>query len=163
MNLFPALPVLPSLLLTALAIAQNAAPLAPSGQPALAAIRPTLRNTLPLPVVEVAGNAAFAVHAAVVTPLVPAGSPMFLLLGFPTAPSTLGAPLLFPGYGLPGILAMPNVVAGVYVGVAGTLGNPPFPLPLPPGLGPLGIALSTQIAVFVPGGLGLTGATGIVI
>jgi len=157
------LPTVSSLLLAAASAAQVGMALAPSGQPALAAIRPTLRNTVPLAVVEVAGNAAFQVHAAVVTPLVPVGSPMFLLIGFPTGPSTLGAPLLFPGYGLPGILAMPNVVVGVYAGVAGTLGNPAFPLPLPPGLGALGLALSTQIAVFVPGGLGLTGATGIVI
>ena len=104
--------------LSAIATAQGAVALAPSGQPALAGIRPTLRNT---------------------------------------------APLLFPGYGLPGLLAMPNVVVAVHTGVAGTLGNPAYSPPLPPGLGPRGLALSTQFAVFVPGGLGLTGATGIVI
>ena len=160
MNLLPAL--IP-LLLCSLVTAQGAMALAPSGQPALATIRPTLRNTVPLAVVEVAGNPGFQVHSAVVTPIVPAGSPMFLLIGFPVPPPVpIGAPL-FPGYGLPGLLAMPNVVVAVYTGVAGTLGNPAYSLPLPPGLGPLGLALSTQIAVFVPGGIGLTGATGIVI
>lgn len=88
---------------------------------------------------------------------------MFLLLGFPTAPTPIGGPPLFPGYRLPAILAMPNVVAAVATGGAGTFGNPLYPLPLPPGLGPRGLALSAQIVVFVPGGLGLTGATGIVI
>ena len=162
MNLLPF--IASTLLVVAAGTAQGALALAPSGQPVLAAIRPTMRNTVPLAVVEVAGNPAFQVHCAVVTPAVPAGSPMFLLIGFPVPPPVpMGAPLLFPGYGLPGWLAMPHVVVGVYVGVAGTLGNPAYPLPLPPGLGPLGLALSTQIAVFVPGGIGLTGATGIVI
>lgn len=156
--------VLISLLLGATGQAQAGLALAPSGQPALAAIRPTLGNTIPLAVVEVAGNPAFQIHAAVVTPAVPAGSPMFLLFGPPLPPPIpLGAPLLFPGYGLPGLLAMPNVTVAAYVGLAGTLGNPPYSLPVPPGLGALGLCLSAQIAVFVPGGIGLTGATGIVL
>jgi hypothetical protein len=158
------LPFVLSLLLGAIATAQDAMFLAPSGQPVLAAIRPTLRNTVPLAVVEVVGNPAFQIHSAVVHPGVPAGSPMFLLIGFPVPPPVPFPPaLLNPIYGLPGLLAMPNVAAAAYVGVAGTLGNPAYSLPLPPGLGPMGLTLSVQNAVFTPGGIALAGATGIII
>ncbi|MEO6598045.1 MAG: hypothetical protein ABIP94_25150 [Planctomycetota bacterium] len=156
--------VLFTLLLGTVAPAQVGLALGPSGQPALAAIRPTLQNTVPAAVVQAAGNPMLRVHSAVITPAVQVGSPMFLLLGFPTtAPLPLGAPLLFPGFGLPGFLAMPEVVVIANAGLAGTMGNPAYPLPLPPGLGPLGLAVSAQILVLAPPGLGLTGATGIVI
>ncbi|MFY9342037.1 MAG: hypothetical protein WAT39_06090 [Planctomycetota bacterium] len=144
--------------------AQVGIAVAPSGQPALAAIRPTLQNTLPLAVAEVAGNPGFQLRAAVVTPAVPVGSPMFLVIGTPAAaPIALGAPLLFPGYGLPGFLAMNSILVIAPMTVAGTLGTPPYSLPIPPGLGALGHCLTAQIAVVVPGGFGLTGATGIVL
>ncbi|HEX5053140.1 MAG TPA: hypothetical protein VFZ65_15300 [Planctomycetota bacterium] len=154
--------LLTSLLLGTAATAQLGLAVAPSGQPALAAIRPTLENTIPLPVVEVAGNPNFQIHAAVVTPAVPVGSPMFLLLGPPAAaPIAVPPPLLFPGYGLPGFLGMSEISLIVPMTVAGTFGTPSYHLPIPPGLGALGHCLTAQIAVFVPGGIGLTGATGI--
>ncbi len=153
-----------SLLFATVATAQVGFAVAPSGQPALAAIRPTLQNTVPLAVAEVAGNPAFRIHAAVVTPAVPVGSPMFLLIGTPiAAPIPLGPPLLFPGYGLPGFLAMSDILVLASVTVAGTQGTPPYNVPIPPGLGALGHCLTAQIIVFVPGGIGLTGATGIVL
>src|SRR5688572_28835485 len=94
-------------LLSAAATAQVGFAVAPAGQPALAAIRPTLQNTIGLAAVEAAGNPNFRIHSAVVTPAVPVGQPIFLLLGTPNAaPIALGAPLLFPGHGLPGFLAM---------------------------------------------------------
>ena len=144
--------------------AQVGVALAPAGQPALAAIRPTLQNAVPLAVVEGAGNPAFQIRAAVVTPAVPVGSPMFLLIGTPSAASLpLAAPLLNPAYGLPGWLAMSDLLVVAPMTVAGTFGTPPYNLPIPAGLGALGLTLSTQIAVATPGGFGLTGATGIVI
>jgi hypothetical protein len=147
-----------------LAFAQAGFAVLPAGQPALAAIRPTLQNALPLAVVEVGGNPSVRVHAAVVTPAVPVGSPLFLLIGTPNAaPIAVPPPLLFAGYGLPGFLAMSEILIAPSVTVAGTFGTPPFPLPIPPGLGALGHCLTAQIAVFVPGGIGLTGATGIVL
>ena len=155
------LPVVASLLLCAVASSQNGPPLFPAGQPALAAIRPELQNTLPPPIVQVFGNPALIVHSAVLTPIVPAGSPMFTLIGVPIAAALpLGAPPLFAGYGLPGHLQMSNILV-VSPGVAGTFGSPPYTLSIPPGLGPIGRVLSAQIAVFVPGGIGLTGAIGI--
>jgi len=155
------LPILASFVLAAAGTAQLDPALLPSGQPALAAIRPELVNALPQPIVQVFGNPNLLVHSAVVTPIVPAGSPMVTLIGVPTAaPLPIAGPPLFGGYGLPGFLAMSQVLV-LSPGVAGTFGSPPFSLPIPAGLGPMGIALSTQIAVFTPGGIGLTGATGI--
>jgi len=157
-------PVLLSLCIAAPAAAQNCPPLGPSGQPALAGIAPVGLFTVPLAVVEVAGNANFQIRSAVVTPIVPAGRPMFLVLGFPAAPIAVGAPPLDPAYGLPGLLPMSAFWSIDYVGVTGTLGNPPHALPIPPGLGPLGLVLMGQIAVLGPAGsFGLTGAMGIVI
>jgi hypothetical protein len=151
-------------LLQGLACAQVGFAVAPAGQPALAAIRPTLQNTVPLAVVEVGGNPNFRIHAAVVTPAVPVGSPMFLLIGTPNAaPIAVPPALLFGGYGLPGFLAMSEILVAPSVTVAGTFGTPPFAVPIPPGLGALGHCLTAQIAVVVPGGVGLTGATGIVL
>jgi hypothetical protein len=151
-------------LLGAIATAQVGVAIAPAGQPVLAAIRPTLQNTVPPAVVQVAGNPGLRVHCAVVTPAVPVGSPMFLLVGTPVAaPIAIGGPPLFPGYGLPGFLAMSDILLLAPVTVAGTFGTPPYPLPIPAGLGALGHCLTTQIAVFVPGGIGLTGATGVVL
>lgn len=162
MNHVPSL--LSTLLLTTLASAQVGFAVAPAGQPALAGIRPTLQNTVPLAVVEGAGNPNFRIHAAVVHPAVPVGSPMFLLLGTPApAPIALGAPLLSPAYGLPGFLPMSQILVSAPVTVAGTLGTPPYSLPIPPGLGALGHVLTAQIAVFTAAGIGLTGATGIVL
>jgi hypothetical protein len=156
--------VVSSLIFTAASVAQSGFAVLPAGQPALAGMRPTLQNAVPLPVVEVAGNPAFAIHAAVVTPAVPVGAPMFLLLGPPNAaPIAIGAALLAPAYGLPGFLAMSDISLMASVTVAGTFGTPPLPLPIPPGLGALGHVLTAQIAVLVPGGVGLTGATGIVL
>lgn len=151
-------------LFTTAALAQGGFAVAPAGQPALSAIRPSLQNTLPLAIVEVGGNPNFQIHAAVVTPSVPVGSPMFLLLGPPSAAAiTVPDPLLAPAYGFPGILRMSEVSLLVPMTVAGTFGTPPYSLPIPPGLGALGHCLTTQIAVLVPGGIGLTGATGIVL
>ncbi len=162
MNTFHTL--LSTFALTAAAVSQVGIVVGPAGQPALAVIRPTLQNTLPLAIAQVAGNPNFRIHAAVVTPTVPVGSPMFLLIGTPSAaPIALGAPLLSPAFGLPGFLAMSNILVAAPVTVAGTFGTPPYSLPIPPGLGALGHCLTTQIAVFVPGGIGLTGATGIVL
>jgi hypothetical protein len=152
-----------SFLLAAAAPAQLGVAIA-SGQPVLAAIRPTLQNTLPLAIVEAAGNPQFRIHAAVVTPAVPVGAPIFLLIGWPVAaPIPLDAPLLSPAFGLPGTLAMSEIVVMAPMTVAGTYGTPPYALPIPPGLGPIGHCLTTQIAVWTAAGWGLTGATGIVI
>ncbi len=153
------------LCLGATAAAQGCVALAPSGQPALAGIAPICRSTVGLAVVEVFGNPAFALHCPVVTPAVPAGLPTFLLIGVPVPPPIpLGPPLLDPAFGLPGMLAMNRILLMVPAGVSGTYGVPPVPLPIPAGLGPLGLALSAQIAVLTPAGtFGLTGATGIVI
>ena len=141
--------------------AQGSVPQFPAGQPALAAIRPTLSNTVPAAIVQVAGNPALVVESVVMTPIVPAGQPMFTLIGTPTAaPIAIGGPPLFAGYGLPGFLAMDTILA-VSPGVTGTFGSPPMTLPIPPGLGPIGVALTAQIAAFTPGGIGLTGAVGI--
>ena len=156
--------LLSALLFATAAASQNGVALAPSGQPALAAIRPTFQNALPLAVAEVAGNPAFQVRAMVVTPAVPVGTPIFLLIGPPiAAPFPLGAPLLNPVWGLPGFLAMSDVLVAAPMTVAGTQGTPPFNLPIPPGLGALGLTLSMQIAVLSPAGFGLTGATGLVL
>lgn len=156
--------ILMSLILGAAGAAQGCIALAPSGQPVLAAIRPQCRNNVPAAVVQVAGNPAFALFCSVIAAGVPAGSPMFLVLGFPLPPPVpIGAPPLNPAYGLPGLLAMPSVVVTRFAGVAGTQGNPLLALPIPPGLGPLGLVLSAQMVVFTAGGAGLTGATGIVI
>jgi hypothetical protein len=153
-----------ALLAAAPTVAQTGLPLAPAGQPALAAIRPTLQNTVPAAVVQVAGNVNLRVHAAVVTPAVPIGTPIFLLIGTPiAAPFAVGAPLLSPAYGLPGFLAMADLLVIQPMTVAGTFGTPPYSLPIPPGLGALGLTLSTQIAVATAAGFGLTGATGIVL
>ena len=152
-----------TLLLATATTAQAGVALAPSGQPVLAAIRPHPLFMVPLAVVEVAGNPAFQIHSEIITPAVPPGSLMLLLLGTPNPPPIPVGPPLFPGYGLPGWLAMDNILAIAFAGVAGTAGNPPYLLPIPPGLGPLGLCLSAQNVVFVPGGLGLTGATGIII
>ena len=149
---------------TATATAQVGLALAPSGQPALAAIRPTLQNALPQAVVEVGGNPALQLRAAVVTPAVPVGAPIFLLIGTPVAaPIPLGAPLLNPAWGLPGHLAMSEILVLAPMTVAGTMGTPAYNLPIPAGLGALGLTLSTQIAIWTAAGWGLTGATGIVI
>jgi hypothetical protein len=162
MNLFRTLSS--ALLFATAAAAQVGLALAPSGQPALAAIRPSFQNALPLGVVEVGGNPAFQIRAAVVTPAVPIGTPIFLLIGTPiAAPIPLGAPLLNPAWGLPGMLAMHDILVLAPMTVAGTFGTPPYSLPIPPGLGALGLTLSTQIALFTAAGWGLTGATGIVI
>ncbi len=150
-------------LLAAAAPAQVGIPIA-AGQPLLAAIRPTLQNTVPLAMAQVGGNPAFRIHAAVVTPAVPVGAPIYLMIGLPVAaPIPLGAPLLSPAFGLPGTLAMPEILVMASMTVAGTNGTPPYALPIPPGLGPLGHCLTTQIAVWTAAGWGLTGATGIVI
>ncbi len=151
-------------LLAATATAQVGFAVAPAGQPALAAIRPTLQNTVPLAIVEGAGNPNFRIHAAVVTPAVPVGQPIFLLIGAPTAaPIALGAPLLFPGHGLPGFLAMSEIFVIAPVTVAGTFGTPPYALPIPAGLGALGHCLTAQTLVLMPGAFSLTVATAIVI
>jgi hypothetical protein len=135
-----------------------------SGQVGIGTVRPMLLNTLPRSVVAVAGNPGLQIHTAVVHPAVPAGAPMFLLIGFPARSLVAFPPaLLNPTYGLPGLLAMPAIAVGAYVGPAGTAGNPAYALPIPRGLGSLGHVLSVQNAVFTPGGIGLTGAIGIVI
>lgn len=155
---------LTAFLLNAAALAQGGFAVAPAGQPALAGIRPTLQNTLPLAIAEVAGNPNFRIHCAVVTPAVPVGSPMFLLLGPPAAAAFPVPPaLLSPAYGMPGWLPMAEISLIVPMTVAGTYGTPPYSLPIPAGVGPLGHFLTAQIAVLVPGGFGLTGATGIVL
>jgi hypothetical protein len=147
---------------TAVATAQVGGAILGAGQPVLAAIRPTLQNVLPLPVVQAAGNPNFRIHAAVVHPQVPVGSPIFLLLGTPSAaPIPLPAGVLSPLYGAPGTLAMTEILAVVPVTVAGTMGTPTYHLPIPPGLGALGHFLTAQILVATPGGWALTGATGI--
>jgi len=153
---------LATLFATTVAIAQVGGAIAGAGQPVLAAIRPTLQNALPLPIVQVVGNPNFRIHAAVVHPQVPVGSPIFLLLGLPSAaPIPLPAGLLSPLYGAPGTLAMSEILAVVPATVAGTMGTPPVSLPIPQGLGPLGHFLTAQILVVAPGGFALTGATGI--
>lgn len=158
------LPALLFVATAATATAQVGVAIAPSGQPALAAIRPTLQNAQPLAVVEVGGNPAFQLRAAVVTPAVPVGAPIFLLIGTPVAaPIPLGAPLLNPAWGSPGHLAMSEILVLAPMTVAGTMGTPPYNLPIPAGLGALGLTLSTQIAVWTAAGWGLTGATGIVL
>jgi hypothetical protein len=152
-----------SLVLSANAAAQGCVALAPSGQPALAAIRPTCRNTVPAAVVQVAGNPAFQLHCAATAPS-PAGFPIVMLIGQPVPPPLpLGVPPLHPAFGAPGWLTMHSILLVLPCGVSGTLGNPPTPLPIPGGLGPLGLALSAQMVVVLPGGLALSAATGIVI
>jgi hypothetical protein len=149
------------LLLAGAAPAQGDIPLLPSGCGCLAGTRPTTRNAL---AAWCAGNPNFQIHSAIVTPCVPPGLPMFLALGFPVPPPVpLPVPPANPAYGLPCLLAMPVVVVAAYTGVTGTLGNPAYPLPIPPGFCGIGLALSAQTAVFGPGGIGLSPATGIVL
>lgn len=158
------LPFALALLLGTIGTAQDAMFIDASGQIGLATIRPMLLNTVPRSVVAVAGNPGLQIQSAVVHPAVPADSPMFLLIGFPAASLVPVPPaLLNATYGLPGLLAMPAIAVGAYVGVAGTTRNPAYALPIPRGLGSLGHVLSVQNAVFTPGGIGLTGAIGIVL
>jgi hypothetical protein len=153
--------VLMSLFLDGTGAAQGCVALAPSGCVCLRApsTRPTCRNAI---AAICGGNPNFQIHSAIVTPCVPAGLPMFLVLGFPVPPPVpIPAPPADPVYGLPCLLAMPSVAAAAYTGVTGTFGNPAFPLPIPPGLCGIGLALSAQTAFFGAGGIGITDATGI--
>jgi hypothetical protein len=58
---------------------------------------------------------------------------------------------------------MPSVLLGIPAGVTGTITNPPFPLPIPPGLAGFGHVLTAQMVVLAPAGIGLSGASGIII
>jgi hypothetical protein len=145
--------------------AQACGGLVPSGQPVLAAIRPACRNLVAPAVLWAAGNPAFQFHAPLVHAAVPLGRPMFLLIGTPVPPPIpIGPPILDPALGLPGLLAMNRILFVLPASVSGTLGVPPVPFPLPATGGPLGLVLSAQILVSMPGGtFGLSGATGITV
>ena len=165
MNVLRVLPaVLLSLSVAAAADAQVAcAAIAPSGQALIpATMNPTCRNTNG-GVAAVFGNPAFALHNAVVAPCVPPGNPMLLLLGPPVPPPLpLGFPVINPACGLPGWLAMTKIWITLPAGVSGTFGNPPVPVPIPPGLG-AGPLMIAQTAVLTPGGIELSGATIVVL
>lgn len=151
--------------LLAPAPAQACAGLAPSGQPVIAGIRPACQNLVPPAVLWAAGNPAFRIHAPLVHPAVPPGRPMWILIGTPVPPPIpLGPPILDPVLGLPGLLAMNRILFVLPASVSGTLGVPPVSFPLPATGRPLGLVLSVQILVSMPGGaFGLSGATGITV
>ena len=135
----------------------------PSGQPALMPFTPVCLGALPPPVVWAAGNPGFAV-ASFAPPPVPIGSPTVLVFGLSVA-----APLplftFFPGFGLPGLLAVGPPLVTVPAGVSSPFPGPAIPLPLPATGGPVGTIGVHTIALMPAGvgGIALTGATYITI
>ena len=137
------------LFLSSLLGAQTCVPFLPSGQP-LYAGSPTCVGIVAAPVLCAVGNAGFALVGPVAPPPVPPGALRFMLIGSPiAAPLPIPVPPLFPGYGVPGFLAI--APATIFAAFNGPAGVPvAYPLPVPPGLCGLGIELVAQALVLVP-------------
>ena len=92
----------------------------------------------------------------------PVGSPTALLFGL-TTPGPLPLLTLFPGFGLPGLLAVAPPFVTVPAGPSGPFPGPPVPLPLPATGGPVGTVGVHTLALLPVGGIAMTAATYITI
>lgn len=146
-------------LLAAPTQAQLVAPLLPSGQLPLTPITPVATGMVPPPMVWAMGNPGFALMAYAPPP-VPAGLPMYLVLGVAAGPFTIPPPLAFPGFG-PALLTNPATIV-IPAGFSGTTAAVKIPFPLPPTGGPIPL-LSVHTLVLAGPSIMLTSALGITI
>jgi hypothetical protein len=133
-----------------------------SGCGCLLATRPACVNTVPAGLIG-GGNPNFALRAEIFNACVPVGLPLFLVLGLPGPAVTIPPPVLDPAYGLPCTLGMPAIAGAAYGGVTHAVNNPAIPVPVPPGLAGLGHAITAQMVIFGPGGIGLSDSSGVLL
>ena len=145
-------------LLGAIAPAQIAAPIMPSGQPLLPMV-PIVLGAVAPPVVWAFGNPGFAIASLAAAPI-PAGLPTLLVIGPAVMPPiVVPPPLAMPGFGAALLTNMAPIV--IPTGLSGPLPPPPGPLPIPPTGGPLGVTLTAHTLVVALPSLYLTAAVGI--
>jgi hypothetical protein len=147
-------------LLASLSPAQMAAPVVPSGQPAIMPITPLALGLVPPPVLWMLGNPGFAL-APFAPPPVPIGLPKFLVIGVAAPPIVIPAPFAFPAFG-PALLTNLGTLV-IPAGLSGPVAGPPIPLPLPATGGPLGVTLTVHTLVLAGPSIILTGALGIML